>query len=68
MLGYDCFIRVGILEIREFTFDALCGYVCTQLFPTLVNHFISLLKKYIYININVYLYKVTRIRLSFYRN
>lgn len=32
MLGYDCFIRVGILEIREFTFDALCGYVCTQLF------------------------------------
>lgn len=52
MLGYDCFIRVGILEIREFTFDALCGYVCTQLFKkkktTWVDHFISLLKISIY--------------------
>lgn len=67
MLGYDCFIRVGILEIREFTFDALCGYVCKQLFKLWLTIFISFAKKN-YLYINVYLYKVTRIRLSFYRN
>lgn len=65
MLGYDCFVRVGILEIREFTFDALCGYVCTQLFKLWLTIFFLCLKN---LYINVYLYKVTRIRLSFYRN
>lgn len=67
MLGYDCFIRVGILEIREFTLDALCGYVCTQLFKLFGYPFYFFAKKK-YLYINVYLYKVTRIRLSFYRN